>query len=85
MKSENKDKFESIRKDWQKYNNPVNWEQGCEECKLPFQEDEVFTRVDMIDGETVYCFHHGKCSEQGMHKLVQGLSSPKKVKGKKNI
>lgn len=58
-----------------KSNNPYNWENGCDHCKLPFGEDEEFKRVDvqtsfMRGDDEVYVFHN-KCFDEGMKVLKE--------------
>lgn len=60
----------SVMKNWEKHNNPYNWESWCALCKSKkldksFKEDEEFVRVDvevtcMRWDDEVLCFHK-KC------------------------
>ena len=55
-----------VYKNFEKSNNPYNWENGCDSCKGKFAEDEKFIRVDVASrgfgrGDDDVYVYHKKC------------------------
>lgn len=60
-----------IDKNFHRSNNPYNWTHGCDQCKGKFGQEERFVRIDVQTNDfrgddDVFCFHKGKCFEEGM-------------------
>jgi len=61
-----------------KHNNEYNWKQGCEFCRAPFGEDEIFQMVDMkvsiFRGDDEVNCYHNKCWNKILQAKIDKLN-----------